>query len=119
MKLASEQNVERFVLISAVWVAESWNPVSFVLNLFVPNVCHYKALTENYLRTSGLNYSIIRPPFLKGNIDDRHSTGYIIGQDNRKGTITRKTLGSVVLHTLQSKEIPDRVTFDVKGSRGA
>jgi len=43
--------------------------------------------------------------------------GYDIGQGTKKGTISRKTLGSVVTHSLLSKGIADRVTFDVEGNK--
>ncbi len=36
--------------------------VPFLLNTTVHNVYYYKAKAENYLRTSGLNYTILRPP---------------------------------------------------------
>jgi len=35
---------------------------------------HYKVLNENYIRSSGLDYLIIRPPQLVGGFDDNKLT---------------------------------------------
>jgi hypothetical protein len=104
-------------LISGVWTTKPWNPLTVILNTIIPNVYYHKSLCENYLRTCGLNYTIVRPPILEGDFEDNVVMGYDIGQGTKKGNISRKTLGSVVIHSLLSKDIADRVTFDVEGNK--
>ena len=54
--------VDKFATISGALIERPWNPISVILNSLCPNAFHYKLLAENYLRTSGLNYLIVRPP---------------------------------------------------------
>lgn len=63
----------------------------------MPRVYHWKAKAENYLRKSGLDYIIVRPPALRGNENDMVLTDYLIDQgDKVTGHMSRRTLGKLV-----------------------
>lgn len=74
-----------------------------MLSLFIPNVYAQKAKAENYLRRSGLNYTIIRPGGLKGEYEESEPTAITLNQgDTESGTITRSSVGSLVVDCLTS-----------------
>ena len=81
-----------------------WNPITVLLNTLVPDVYHWKAKAENYLRKSGLNYAIVRPPALEGDQKNLVVTQYSIDQGDKVsgGKITRCTLGVVVKDVILS-----------------
>ena len=60
------QNVEKFVLVTSMFITRPDAFVSFILNTMVGNCLGHKLEAENYLRESGLNYAIVRPGGLKG-----------------------------------------------------
>lgn len=61
-----QSEIERYVLVSGALITRAWNPISIILNLLVSNVYAYKARAENYLRKSGLSYTVVRPGGLTG-----------------------------------------------------
>lgn len=67
---AKKKNVKKFTLISAALITRPWNPITIILNTICTNVYSYKLKCENYLKRSGLNYAIVRPPQLVGEIKD-------------------------------------------------
>jgi uncharacterized protein YbjT (DUF2867 family) len=60
--LAKENQIEHFILVSSLCVSKFFHP----LNLFWL-VLYWKQQAENYLRQSGLTYTIVRPGGLKDN----------------------------------------------------
>ena len=69
-----------------------------MLNTLLADMMYHKARAENYLRCSGLDYAIFRPPHLTGDIQDCTETPYSIGQGTLASSkITRYTLGKVIV----------------------
>lgn len=89
-----------------------------ILNTICPNAFHYKQLCENHLRCSGLDYSIVRPPQLVGEIGDEILTDYKIDQGDRvMGKISRYTLAKVVVDSLKASNIGNKITFECTGAK--
>lgn len=84
-----------------------------MLNVFMSNVYAYKATAENYLRASGLNYTIVRPGGLKLSYEEEEPTNYTLGQgDRQSGVITRPTVARLTVDSLLSEDIRNKVTFE-------
>ena len=98
--------VDKYVFVTALLMERPWHPITVFLNTIVPRIYHYKSKAENYLRRSGINYAIVRPPGLVGDDKNTTVTPYSIGQgDKMSGHITRCTLGKVILDTIESSTI--------------
>jgi len=93
-----------------------WNPIVNILSTIIPDVYHWKAKAENYLRKSGINYAIVRPSGLVGEESNTTLTPYQVDQgDTLNGRITRFTVAKIINEVLQSKEVPAKVTFECTG----
>jgi nucleoside-diphosphate-sugar epimerase len=64
---AKNQNIQKFILVTSMYITRPNEFVSFILNTMVGNCLSHKLEAENTLRESGLNYTIVRPGGLKGN----------------------------------------------------
>ena len=96
--------------------------VAFFLNTMVGNCLGHKLMAENYLRESGLNYTIVRPGGLKGEKMDQLSNENsmpdeqpnILQGDNGKGYIHRHTVGKLIVNELiNNSDLPPKFTFEV------
>jgi uncharacterized protein YbjT (DUF2867 family) len=70
-RAAEQAGARRFVLVSALGVGDSWEwlplPVKGLLRLLnLPPVLREKARSEEFVRSSGLAWTILRPGFLHG-----------------------------------------------------
>ncbi len=87
--------------------------IAIGLNCLINNVFTWKAHSENYLRNSGLNYAIVRPPQLVGEYSDFGINKYYLSQgDKILGKITRSTLAAAVLDCLKQTNIDGKITFE-------
>ena len=83
----------------------------------VPDVYYWKAKAENYVRSSGLNYAIIRPTQLVGEEMDQTLTEYEVGKgDTLMGKISRYTLAKTVFDAAVTEKMPPQVTFECTGT---
>jgi hypothetical protein len=83
-----------------------------MLNNIVGYVLGYKALAENRLRQSKLNYMVIRPGRLTDNLQDKEVRIY--QGDNKSGEISRDNLAKLVVNAIGNKDInKNKVTFEV------
>ena len=76
---AAMQNITQFILVSSIGVSQRFH----LLNLTFGNALIYKRQAEAHLRSSGLNYSIVRPGGLRpgrGGVE-----GMAIEQGDKKG----------------------------------
>jgi uncharacterized protein YbjT (DUF2867 family) len=105
VKAAQWSGVKRFILISSIAVTHPEHP----LNRF-GKILDWKRLSEDALRQSGLDYTIIRP----GGLIDKpgNGRGLIFSQgDQILGTISREDLAEICLQALQHANL-SRVTFE-------
>ena len=70
--MSKKYNVRKYILVSALKITHPYSQVSFILNTLIDDVFHWKIKAENYLKKSGLNYSIIRPGKLEGQKEDSY-----------------------------------------------
>jgi hypothetical protein len=101
-----------FVYISTMYITRPYAFISFFLNSIVPYVMGWKALAENRIRQSELNYLIVRPGRL---IDaDIPKTVEIHQGDNSKGQISRSNLAKMIFHSLSDSLVnKGKVTVEV------
>ena len=65
----TESGCRRFILVTSMYVTRPKSTAAYFLNNMVGNVLGCKLAGENYLRESGINYTIIRPGQLNGEHD--------------------------------------------------
>ncbi len=61
IEICENENVKKFVFITSLYITRPFTFVAFMLNNIIPYVLGWKALAENKLRLSKLNYMIVRP----------------------------------------------------------
>lgn len=96
-------NGKVFVYISATHITRPYSPPVAILNYVFPYVYGWKALAENRLRQSGLNYLIVRPSRLTNLGDDK--TVEVHQGDKVKGKISRKNVAKTILLSLDDEII--------------
>lgn len=104
---ADNQNVKQFILISSMGVTHS-----FFLLKFFGNVLSWKFKGEHALRSTNLNYTIIRPGGLtdQGNNPEQ----LVFYQDDKiriNARISREEVAEIVLKCIGEPEV-ERVTFE-------
>ena len=94
INVAKEKKIAHFVLVSSLCVSRFFHP----LNLF-GLVLFWKKQAENYLCSSGLNYTIVRPGGLRN--DDKPDAIVISGADTLfEGNIPRVKVAQVCVEAL-------------------
>ncbi len=115
MAMAAEnQDVKQFILISSAGVTHPF----FFLNIF-GKVLTWKLKGENALRSTNLNYTIIRPGRLKE--QGMHLDQCVLYQDDaihRGAGVSREELAEIVLTCVGNPEV-ERVTFEVTRDQSA
>ncbi|MFC6835003.1 SDR family oxidoreductase [Halomarina ordinaria] len=115
---ATDEGVERFVLVSAIGVGDSREgmprPFRAFLDLF--GIVSAKERAEAHLRRSGLTYTVLRP----GGLTDAPATGDVLvgeGGDTVSGTVPRADVARLALAALFTPESENR-TFEVVSRAG-
>ncbi|XP_010504905.1 PREDICTED: uncharacterized protein At2g34460, chloroplastic-like [Camelina sativa] len=102
-----KQGVERFVLISSILVngaamGQILNPAYIFLNLFGLTLVA-KLQAEKYIRSSGINYTIVRP----GGLKNDPPTGNVVMEPEDtmyEGSISRDLVAEVAVEALLNEE---------------
>ena len=112
---AKAAKVRQFVLVSSRGVTQADNP----LNRMFGNVLVWKLKGEDFLRASGLAYTIVRPGGLLNEPGGKGDIGF--EQGDRKlsgpGPIPREDVATVCVQALKNPEAKFR-TFEVSGTDG-
>jgi hypothetical protein len=105
-----------FIYVSTIYITRPYNFVSFILNYIMPFLMGWKALAENRLRQSNLNYFIVRPGAL---IDETNINSVIIDQgDKINGRTSRRNLATFILNSLNDPSInTNRSTVEIIDSK--
>jgi len=101
-----------FVLVTTLFITRPYHFISFILNWIMPYVLGWKALAENRVRQSGLNYLIVRP----GGLTSREETKTVevYQGDTVSGYISRKNLANMILYSITNSNVnKGQVTVDV------
>jgi uncharacterized protein YbjT (DUF2867 family) len=100
---AKAQGIEQFVFVSSLCVSNFFHP----LNLFWL-ILWWKQQAEQYLKTSGLNYTIVRPGGLKN--EDNSNPVVMSGADTLfDGSIPRQKVAQVCVESLISSQSRNKV----------
>jgi uncharacterized protein YbjT (DUF2867 family) len=103
VNIAKEKGIEHFVLVSSLCVSNFFHP----LNLFWL-VLWWKQQAEQYLKTSGLTYTIVRPGGLKN--EDNTNPIIMSGADTLfEGSIPRKKVAQVCVESLTTPQSHNKV----------
>lgn len=108
---ARAEGVRHFVLLTAIGVTDPQSPA----NRIFKGALEWRFKGEEYLRASGLDYTIVRPG---GLVDDpAGAKGVLLAQGDdwrrfRGSTITRGDLAQVLVECLRNPAA-DRVTFEI------
>jgi hypothetical protein len=102
--------VKKFCLLSSSHVRRPYSYISLTCNINRRYMQYYKVLVEDYLRSSGLEYLIIRPT---GLVMEENPTGFIICQgDKIEGKIHVSTVGRLTVDTLLDPWIPSNASYE-------
>jgi uncharacterized protein YbjT (DUF2867 family) len=100
---AKDRDIDRFVFVSSLCVSNFFHP----LNLFWL-ILWWKQQAEQYLKTSGLNYTIVRPGGLKN--EDNPDPVVMSGADTLfDGSIPRQQVARVCVESLTSPQAQNKV----------
>jgi uncharacterized protein YbjT (DUF2867 family) len=100
---AKSQNIEQFVFVSSLCVSKFFHP----LNLFWL-ILYWKQQAEQYLKDSGLNYTIVRPGGLKN--EDNPNPVIMSGSDTLfDGSIPRQKVAQVCVESLTNPQAQNKV----------
>jgi uncharacterized protein YbjT (DUF2867 family) len=103
VNIAKEKGIEQFVLVSSLCVSNFFHP----LNLFWL-VLWWKQQAEQYLKTSGLTYTIVRPGGLKN--EDNTNAIVMSGADTLfEGSIPRKKVAQVCVESLTTPQSHNKI----------
>jgi nucleoside-diphosphate-sugar epimerase len=109
-----------FVLITSLFITRPYSIPALILNYLIPNVLGWKALAENRLRHSDLNYLILRPGQLTGsNLNSTKKSIGVYQGDKVKGKISRENVALVIIEGLSKPWINrGRTTIDIVETEG-
>ena len=100
---ATAKDIQQFVFVSSLCVSKFFHP----LNLFWL-ILYWKQQGEQYLKTSGLNYTIVRPGGLKN--DDNSNPVIMSAADTLfDGSIPRQKVAQVCVESLNNPEARNKV----------
>jgi uncharacterized protein YbjT (DUF2867 family) len=100
---AKAKNIEQFVFVSSLCVSKLFHP----LNLFWL-ILWWKQQAEQYLKISGLNYTIVRPGGLKN--EDNPNPVIMSGADTLfDGSIPRQQVARVCVESLTNPQARNKV----------
>jgi uncharacterized protein YbjT (DUF2867 family) len=110
--------VTRFVLVTVIGAGESLEAAPAIARYFLRNVIPEKTKAEDYLKTSGLDYTIIRP----GGLLDKEAQGraYLTEDTRAMSWIRRADLAALTVQALDDPQAigkvyhafdPDRTRF--------
>jgi len=101
-----------FIYISTLCITRPHKGISIMLNCILPFVMGWKALAENRLRQSSLNYFIVRPGGLNDKINKK--TIKVSQGDTVNGYVSRNNLARFIINSLNNESInKERSTIEV------
>jgi len=106
---------KRFIMVSSMLITRPVHFISLLLNTLAPYVLGWKALAENELRKSKINYLIVRPGQLL-NVASAPNVSFSQG-DRITGKISRQNLASTILDLAFSKDVTKRATIEVSETK--
>jgi uncharacterized protein YbjT (DUF2867 family) len=107
---AKESSVQHIIYMSSIGAGGAENFSTVILNLVTDKAMKWKSLGEEYIRNSGINFTIVRPGGLRG---DPGTLGIKLDQgDQIIGWIPRADVASVLVESAFNENTFER-TFEV------
>jgi uncharacterized protein YbjT (DUF2867 family) len=107
---AKESNVQHIIYMSSIGAGGAENFSTAILNLVTDKAMKWKSLGEEYIRNSGINFTIVRPGGLRG---DPGTLGIKLDQgDQIIGWIPRADVASVLVESAFNENAFEK-TFEV------
>ncbi|MEO7386564.1 MAG: NAD(P)H-binding protein, partial [Gammaproteobacteria bacterium] len=110
--------VKRFVMVTVIGAGDSYSASPLIARYFLRNVIPEKTKAEDYLKTSGLEFTIIRPGGLLGN--EAQGKAYLTEDTHSMSWIRRADLARLAVQALDDPRSigkiyhafdPDRTRF--------
>ena len=113
-RAAKAKGIQHLVVISSTGVGDSRYALHFLFRLLMGPVLKMKALSEDFIRTCDLSYTIIRP----GGLKDTELSGEIAFGEGGKisGSLSRKQVAQVCVDALTSPSMKNRTLEVVDAS---
>ena len=113
---AAAAGIRRFVLVTSIGSGSSRAAAPWIARLILGRFMDLKTRAEDYLRVSGLDWTIIRP----GHLTDQPATGRarLLEDDAVSGAIPRADVAALVQEVLASAATIGR-TYSAVGAAGA
>lgn len=109
-KAAKAQSLHHLVVISSTGVGNSKDAVPFIYRLLMGPILKAKGKSEEFIRTLGINYTIIRPGGYAG---EALSGKTVFGEGGHfSGRVTREQIAQVCVDALTNPAMKNR-TFEV------
>jgi len=113
-KAALTKGVRHMVVISSIGVGNSRYAISFFFRLLMTPVLRMKEKSEEFIRTCGISYTIIRP----GGLADKDLPGKTVFGEGGKisGSVSRKEIARVCVDALTNPSMKNRTLEVVNDS---
>jgi uncharacterized protein YbjT (DUF2867 family) len=114
---AKEAGVRRFVIVTVIGAGDSLTAAPAFARRFLKNIISDKTQAENYLRASGLDYTIIRPGGLLDN--EAQGRAYLTEDQKAMSWIRRADLARLIVQALDDPSTAGRIyhAFDPERTR--
>jgi uncharacterized protein YbjT (DUF2867 family) len=101
--VGKEKGINQFVMVSSLCVSQFFHPLNLFWLILV-----WKKKAEEYLRQSGLTYTVVRPGGLK---NEDNTDGIVMSQPDTlfEGSIPRQKVAQVCVEALFSPEAKNKV----------
>jgi len=106
--------IKKIVVISSIGVGNSRKSINFIFRLLMGPVLKRKHLSEQFITTCGIDYTIIRP----GGLSDKPLSGSLAFGEGGKisGLVSRKDIARVCVDALEKNSMKNRVLEVVDAS---
>ncbi len=112
-RAAQAQGIRHLVVVSSIGVGDSRRAIPFFFRLLMGPVLRMKEKSEEFIRTCGIPYTIIRPGGLK---DAGLSGGVVFGEGGKiSGSVSRRQVAMVCVDALTKPSMKNR-TLEVVDS---
>ncbi|MDG1463350.1 MAG: SDR family oxidoreductase [Gammaproteobacteria bacterium] len=99
---ASKAGVKRIIQVSSIGAGDSYNTAPLLSRLALTDILPLKTEAEDYLKQSGLDYTIVRPGGLKR--DSKSGFGYLTENHETFGFIDREDLARLIVGALDNDQ---------------
>jgi len=105
---AKAQSVDRLVLITTVGAGDSYEAANLLSRYFLRDILPMKTQAEDYLKASGVDYTIIRPGGLRSNETSPTGGGVLTEDRSTLGFIHRTDVAELIVAVLDDERTRNR-----------